>query len=261
MARGPKKHLKRVNAPSSWHLSKMGGVYATRPAQGPHKMRESIPLLVILRNKLNYALNGTEAMKILKEKDNIVTVDKKVRRNPKFPCGLMDVVELEPTNEVFRVLYDVKKRFILVKIDEKEAEYKLCKIKRKEVGPNKIPYVVTHDGRTLRFANNDIKVSDTVKLNLNTNEIMGHYKMEVGNLAYIIGGSNKGRVGTITNTHKFLGAYEIVTLKDVSGKVFTTRMSNVFIIGTNKSEITLGKDNGKKLTIIEELELREQNNN
>ena len=49
MTRGPKKHLKRVNTPRSWLLSKMGGIYATRPSQGPHKLRECLPLSIILR--------------------------------------------------------------------------------------------------------------------------------------------------------------------------------------------------------------------
>jgi len=44
MARGPKKHLKRIRAPKSWMMDKLGGVYTVRPAQGPHKLRESIPL-------------------------------------------------------------------------------------------------------------------------------------------------------------------------------------------------------------------------
>jgi hypothetical protein len=32
MARGPKKHLKRIAAPKSWMLSKLGGIWATRPS-------------------------------------------------------------------------------------------------------------------------------------------------------------------------------------------------------------------------------------
>jgi len=55
MGRGPKKHLKTINAPSSWMLSKMAGTYTLRPSQGPHKLRASIPIGIILRNKLKYA--------------------------------------------------------------------------------------------------------------------------------------------------------------------------------------------------------------
>lgn len=49
MARGPKKHLKRINTPRSWLLSKIGGIYATRPSTGPHKLRECLPLSIIVR--------------------------------------------------------------------------------------------------------------------------------------------------------------------------------------------------------------------
>ena len=67
MARGPKKHLKRIAAPKSWMLSKLGGIWATRPSQGPHKLRESIPLSIILKHKLKYALNGKEVTMILRD--------------------------------------------------------------------------------------------------------------------------------------------------------------------------------------------------
>ncbi len=52
MARGPKKHLKRMNTPRSWLLSKLGGIYATRPSTGPHKLRECLPLSILLKYKL-----------------------------------------------------------------------------------------------------------------------------------------------------------------------------------------------------------------
>ena len=33
MARGPKKHMKRLNAPSHWMLNKLGGIFVGPP---PH---------------------------------------------------------------------------------------------------------------------------------------------------------------------------------------------------------------------------------
>lgn len=39
MARGPKKHLKRICTPKSWMMGKLGGLMAIRPSQGPHKLR------------------------------------------------------------------------------------------------------------------------------------------------------------------------------------------------------------------------------
>lgn len=163
-ARGPKKHQKRIAAPSHWMLNKLGGVYATRAATGPHKRRECLPLNVLLRNRLRYALSRQEAIKITRDKEGLIKIDGKIRRDPRFPLGIMDVVTIEKTDEFFRILYDVKGRFQAHKIDAKEASFKLCAIKRKAMGKNKIPYVVTHDGRTLRYPHPDVKRHDSVKV-------------------------------------------------------------------------------------------------
>jgi small subunit ribosomal protein S4e len=257
MARGPKKHLKRVAAPKSWMMDKLGGVYAVRPAQGPHKLRESIPLSLIIRNQLRLALNNREVDQILKQKEGLVLVDGKVRRNPKFPCGLMDVVTVPKLGGMYRVLYNVKRRFVLVKLNKKESEYKLCRIQKKAVGPNKVCYLVTHDGRTLRFVDPAVEINDTVKYNFLTGEIVETYKMKVNNTVYVSGGNNRGRIGTITHISTFDGNHDLVTIKDVTGSTFTTRIGYVFVIGTgSQPQIKLPKDNGIRLTIADELAQR-----
>lgn len=76
MARGPKKHLKRLNAPSNWMLGKLGGTWAPRPSPGPHKLRESIPIVVLLRNRLKYALTRRETMVIVMNRS--IKIDGKV---------------------------------------------------------------------------------------------------------------------------------------------------------------------------------------
>lgn len=83
----------------------------------------------------------------------------------------MDVVTIEKTNEHFRILLDTKGRFLPHRIDSKEAEFKLCKVLQKKIGKQKVPYISTHDGRTLRYPHPDININDSIKLNLATNEI------------------------------------------------------------------------------------------
>ena len=63
-ARGPKKHLEPIAAPKHWMLDKLTGVSAPRPSTGPHKLRERLPLIISLRNRLKYALTGDEVKKI-----------------------------------------------------------------------------------------------------------------------------------------------------------------------------------------------------
>lgn len=50
---------------------------------------------------------------ILKDKEANVKVDGRTRRDRGFPLGVMDVVSIEKTNETFRILFDVKGRFVL----------------------------------------------------------------------------------------------------------------------------------------------------
>ena len=245
--------MKRVYAPSSWLLSKLEGRYAPKPSSGPHKSRESIPLLVILRNKLKYAINGHEVKEIVKHRDGNILVDAKVRRDPHYPLGFMDVLSIPKTKEHYRIFFDVKKRFILHPIDSKEADFKLLKVIRKAMGPNKIPYIVTDDGRTIRFPDHDIKVGDVIKFNIATGKIEKIIKMELEAAAILTGGNSCGRVGIIQKIERHLGSYDIVSLRDERGERFITRSSNVFPIGIEgKLEVTLPVSKGIKLSPLEE---------
>ena len=68
-------------------LDKLGGVFAPRPTPGPHKIRESIPLTIILRNRLKYALTYNEVTKIVMQRT--IKLDNKVRTDKCFPAGFM----------------------------------------------------------------------------------------------------------------------------------------------------------------------------
>jgi len=111
--------LKRLNAPKHWMLDKLGGAFvcplstlhlnyitciylhvpleficsigldlqAPKPSSGPHKSRECLPLILILRNRLKYALTYREVIAILMQRH--VLVDGKVRTDKTYPAGFM----------------------------------------------------------------------------------------------------------------------------------------------------------------------------
>jgi len=251
MPRGPKKHLKRVNAPKHWLLGKMGGIFAARPSSGPHKLRECLPLVILLRNRLRYALTGREVTTILMQR--LVKVDGKVRTDAAFPAGFMDVVTIERTNEHFRLLYNTKGRFALHRIKAEEANFKLCKVRRVQLGPEGVPFLSTHDGRTIRYPHPDIKVNDTIKVNTETGKIEDHVKFGVGNLVMCTSGRNLGRVGLLKKLEKHPGAHSIVYVEDLASKTFATRAENVFTVGSGKKAlVSLPRGGGIKLSIIDE---------
>jgi small subunit ribosomal protein S4e len=201
------------------------------------------------------ALNGTEAKLIIKSKEGNISINGKVRTDPKFPVGIMDIVTINKTGTNYRVNFDVKGRWRLVKISKEEAKYKLCKVTRRSMGPKKIPFITTSDGRTLRYPNPHIKEHDTIKLNLQNNEIIDYYKYKIGAHVLIVGGNNIGRAGTIEKIEKHPGSYEIVYIKDTAGKEFSTRLTNIFITGDKSPEIPVEKYN-TLLSIIEERKLK-----
>lgn len=201
MPRGPRHHLKRLAAPKHWMLGKLDGIWAPRPSSGPHKLRECLPLIIILRNRLKYALTKQEVMMICMEK--LVKVDGKVRVDPNFPSGFMDVVEMPKSGDAFRLLYDTKGRFVLHRIDSDETKYKLAKVQRQELTSKGIPYVATSDGRTIRYPDPLIKVNDTVKIDLETGKIVDFLKFDNGNMVMVTRGRNAGRVGVLHHIERY----------------------------------------------------------
>lgn len=208
---------------------------------------------ILLKNRLKYALNATEVKKIVKDKAGLVKVDNRVRRDTTFPCGFMDVVSLNKTGEHFRMLYDVKGRYQAHPIDEDEAKFKLCKIRSKAVGPNKVPYIVTHDGRTIRYPHPSIQINDTIKYNLETGNIESWYKFKQGATVMLSGGHNIGRIGTISHIARHPGSFDLVNVRDARNKNIATRAGNVFVIGQNKmAAIKIPKGRGISYNILEE---------
>ncbi len=122
-----------------------------------------------------------------------------------------------------------------------------------------IPYVVTHDGRTIRYPDPEIKVNDTVKFDIKTGRITQFFKFDIGNIAMVTRGANIGRIAVIVNKEKHPGSHDIVHLKDRRGNEFATRLSNVFVIGKDDSPvISIPKAKGIKYTIIEERDLAQK---
>ena len=198
-------------------------------------------------------------MKIVRDKEGLVKVDNKIRRDPTFPTGFMDVVSLDKTGEHFRILYDTKGRYQPLKIDADEANYKLCKVIKTAIGPNKAPYLITHDGRTIRYPSPKIKVNDTIRYNLTTGEIENFHKFEQGATVMLNGGNNIGRVGIVSHVSSHDANIDIVHVRDATGNTFATRITNVFVIGFGKkAAIKLPKSKGIRLNIIEERDQREQ---
>merc|ERR1712178_279892 len=227
----------------------MGGVWAPRPSTGPHKMRECLPLILILRNRLKYALTKKEVQQILMQR--LIKVDGKVRTDSNYPCGFMDVISIDKTDEHFRMILNSKTL-------SNENSYKLARVQSVAVGAKGVPYIVTHDGRTIRYPDPLAKLNDVVKVDIETGKAKDVIKFETGATCVITRGQNQGRIGVITGREKHIGSFEIVHVKDAKGRAFATRIADVFVLSAKDDEgmVSLPRGKGLRDNILEERKKR-----
>ena len=238
MARkGGRKHMKRYAAPRALKLPRKSLVWTIKAAPGPHPSESAIPLRLILRDYLSIARTAKEADSALAAGN--VLVDGKIRRNPDYPVGIMDVVQFPILDRSYRVFLDHRGRLILSEIDRAEATVKLCKIMRKQIVRGKKVQLTFHDGKTLVGDFNEFKPGDVVKVALPDTKALERFPFEIGAMAMVIGGKNVSRIGKIAEIKLIAGTQpNIVTLK-TNGETFQAPEHYVFVVGGEKPAITL----------------------
>lgn len=50
------------------------------------------------------------------------------------------------------------------------------------MGPKKVPYIITHDARTIRYPDPHIKTNDTIQVDIESGKIKDYIKFDTGSL-------------------------------------------------------------------------------
>ncbi len=235
--KGQSRHLKRYAAPRALRLPRKSLPWMVKPSPGPHPREGALPLRLLLRDYLSLARTAREADRILT--GGQVLVDGRVRRSPKFPTGLMDVVQLPALNRNYRVLLDHRGRLTPRGIDQAETSSKLCKVMRKDIVRGKRVQLSFHDGKTLVGDFDEFKPGDGVKLALPELKVLERFPFEKGATALITGGKNVGRVGTITDVKLVEGAQPNIVTLEAGGETFQAPEHYVFVVGKEKPALSL----------------------
>jgi len=233
-------------APAFWPLHKKEFQWAPKPIAGPHPAEKCLPLTLIVRDMLHYAKNAREAKMILSE--GRIKVDGKVRREPKYPVGLMDVIEVPDAKSFFRILPSPGRGLDLVKISKEESSFKLCRIENMTTVHGGDTQLNLHDSRNILIKAKDyggsvedsFETSDTIQLALKDQKILKRLKFREGSYATVTSGRNIGRSGKIVRFEKATAARPgIVTIEGAQGEMFQTTDDYVFIVGDERPLITL----------------------
>ena len=244
--KGGSKHLKREKASRSWLIHPKEFQWATKPTPGPHPQRDCLPLSVLLRDILGLAKNARESKIILAQKR--VLVDGKVRRDHKFPAGLMDVIELPDADMTYRILPAVGKGLTALRISKDEGKAKLCRIEDKSTIKKGAMQLNLHDGRNIIISVQDArnpredtyKTRDTLRISMPDQKILEHLRFSEGAYAIVTSGRNIGRHGKILKIERSTAARRAAALiEDPSGERFETIADYVFVIGEQKPIIKI----------------------
>jgi small subunit ribosomal protein S4e len=186
---------KRAQVPSFWKISKKDKRFVVRTEPGPHPKNYSYPLLILVRDILSLTKNNRETTNILNE--GKIRVDGKVVRSPRFPVGLMDVIDIPAVDKSFRIVPH-EGGLLPVEIGSAEKDLKLCIVKTKNTVRGAKVACGLHDGRVIYpEAEVDIRPGDSCLLKLPTQNFQASFRLGKGSLALLIRGERSGEVVTL----------------------------------------------------------------
>jgi len=225
-------HLKRLNAPDSWHITKKTTKFVAKTAPGPHNAN-AMPVAVWLRDQQGLARTMKEVKQILKQKD--LVINGRPCRDPKMGIGIFDVIALPRIGKYYRMLRDLKGRHKTVEIDADAAQKRLCKIQNKTtIAGGKVQLNLRYGANII--ADNSYKSNDSIVISLKPEDqfkVLEHYPFAAGNMATIIGGRHSGKVARIIEIIKTPGSVpnKVILEDETSKERFDTVSPYVYMIG------------------------------
>jgi small subunit ribosomal protein S4e len=195
----------------------------------------------VVRDVLGLAHSYREARTTITE--GRIAVDGVVRRDPHFPVGVMDVLEIAGTGKVYRFLPREGTLLVPVAIPETEKSVKLCQIRSKTtVRGGRLQYGL-HDGRTILPAGEmEFNVGDSCILDVPSQRVQRALKLEKNAQVMVVRGQNAGTVGQVD---QLLGGSftrpGMARLK-VRGRAIEVPTRLLLVVGKDRPAITLGQE-------------------
>ena len=230
------KHLKRLAAPRTVRLHRKEKKWTIKQSPGPHRLEKSIPLGIIIRDYLKLCDSYREVKRVISSGD--ILVDGSIRKNHKFPCGLMDVLSIPKLKKDYRLLFDKNGKLTLVPISSKDAEWKLQRIENKTIIKGNKIQLNFHDGKNILVKKDEYKTGDVLKISFKDNKISEVFKYEKGTVSMIIGGSHIGEMANILDI-QVVSSSKPNLAKMKGNTEFSTLSHYIFPIGKTKPILSL----------------------
>jgi small subunit ribosomal protein S4e len=245
--KGGRRHLKRKPAPKTWPIHRKEKTWTTKPKPGPHPISRCLPLALVIRDILGFAKTRKESGTIISE--GKIRVDGKIRREERFPVGLMDVISIPEIEKMYRIL-PFEKGLMLHPIKTEEITFKICRIENKTTLKDGHVQLDLHDGTNIKVQVKDplkpeediYKTLNSLKVSIPDLEILEYMKLDKGAPAIIVGGKNIGVHGKIVSIEERTSQKRrnfLVTIEDKKRNSFQTTLDFVFVVGSKAPCISL----------------------
>jgi small subunit ribosomal protein S4e len=236
--KGGDKRLKRQLAPRFWQVNRKSARFILNTTPGPHTRKFSYPIGVVLRDLLHVCSNIREVKRSLNK--GLISVDGKMVRHPNFPIGLMDTVEIKPSNEFYRFVPSNGIPLFPIKINADEKNLKLEKIKSKVTSRKNLYQYCLHDGRTF-LSEKLYTVNDTCLIELPKFSIKNHVQLKEGCSVIVTRGENAGNIGKVVDIKTGSFSLPKRVFVSIGQKTVELPVDIVMAIGVESSLIQVSK--------------------
>ena len=236
--KGGDKRLKRQLAPRFWQVNRKSARFILNTMPGPHTRKFSYPIGVVLRDLLHVCSNIREVKRSLNK--GLISVDGKMIRHPNFPIGLMDTLEIKPSNQSYRFVPSNGIPLYPIKINSNEKNLKLEKIKSKVTSKENLYQYCLHDGRTF-LSKESYNVNDTCLIDLPKFGIKNHVPLKQGCTIIVTRGENAGNIGKVEEIKTGSFALPKRVLVSMGEKTVELPIDIVMAIGVDSSLIQVSK--------------------
>ena len=188
------KKLKRQMAPTFWGINRKEKRFVITVRPGSHPKNNSIPTAVFIRDTLKKVKTLREAKSSIY--NGKVKIDGVIQKSLHHSIGLMDIVELDGTEDVYRLVPKDGRVLVPIKIDAAEKSKKLVKVKSKTTNKGRKTQIGFHDGRTI-ISDADVNIDDTCLLQIPEQKILDVIKFEKNSQVIVTNGINAGHIGFV----------------------------------------------------------------
>jgi len=232
------KRTKRSEAPAFWKIPRKKLRFTVTVSPGPHPKKESYPIAVLIRDILGLVKTYREAKTVIHE--GKIIIDGIPRREPDFPLGLMDVIEIPSIGKTFRLVPIPGRPLYPITIHESEKSLKLCKVKVKKTVKGKQIQYGLHDGRSIFSSEKtELDREDTCLIEIPSQKIVRPVQLQKNTLALITKGAKVGQLGKVEKIEPGTISRPKIVFLSIGNTSTEVPSDIVFAVGDEKPLITI----------------------